>query len=290
MTKATYWNLFRISDSGSRLQNSKIPTNPLAPIPVLPGLCDLCGLSRLVLQLSLGFRICAARLVYLAVLLSLFASPWTQAHAASIPIIVSPQAPLIERLAAQDLARILHQLYPGDQFVLAEALPAAGQCILVGSVAQDAEVWKRVAANKLAVSESYVVSVAHEGGRQLGIIAGADPRGTAYAVYGLLEKLGCGFYLSGDTLPAPRREEFSFAAWELASRPLVGDRLVFDWHNFLSGCSTWNLDDWLQWLRQSQKMGYNAVMVHAYGNTWNAGFVTRRSSRAKRAIGLSIAH
>ena len=48
--------------------------------------------------------------------------------------------------------------------------------------------------------------------------------------------------------------------------PLVRDRLVFDWHNFLSGCSTWNLPEWKAWTLQSQKQGYNAVMVHAYGN------------------------
>ena len=44
------------------------------------------------------------------------------------------------------------------------------------------------------------------------------------------------------------------------------DRIVFDWHNFLSGCSTWNLPETGSVDRQSQKMGYNAIMVHAYGN------------------------
>ena len=63
-----------------------------------------------------------------------------------------------------------------------------------------------------------------------------------------------------------KAEPFSFSDWQLADKPLVRDRLVFDWHNFLSGCSTWNLPDWQSWIRQSQKMRYNAVMVHAYGN------------------------
>ena len=48
--------------------------------------------------------------------------------------------------------------------------------------------------------------------------------------------------------------------------------MVFNWHNFLSGCSTWRLEDWERWIQQSQKMGYNAVMVHAYGNNPMAGF------------------
>jgi hypothetical protein len=121
-----------------------------------------------------GFRICATRLVYLPVLLVLFSAGWSPVHAALIPIILSSEAPRVERLAAQDLARILHQLYPADQFVLAEALPAAGQCVLVGDVAQDAEVRKRVAANKLTAPESYVVSVAHEAERQIGIFQGLE--------------------------------------------------------------------------------------------------------------------
>ena len=52
----------------------------------------------------------------------------------------------------------------------------------------------------------------------------------------------------------------------------VPDRIVFNWHNFLSGCSTWNFEDWQRWTTQSQELGYNAIMVHAYGNNPMAGF------------------
>ena len=123
---------------------------------------------------------------------------------------------------------------------------------------------KAVLAEKPTEAESYVVATARSG--QLGIIAGADARGVIYGVYAILEKLGCGFYLSYDAVAPARREAFSFDGWQLADRPLVRDRFVFNWHNFLSGCSTWNLPEWKAWTLQSQKQGYNAVMVHAYGN------------------------
>jgi hypothetical protein len=55
-------------------------------------------------------------------------------------------------------------------------------------------------------------------------------------------------------------------------KPLVADRIVFNWHNFLSGCSTWNLADWNRWTDDAQKLRYNAIMVHAYGNNPMAGF------------------
>jgi hypothetical protein len=41
---------------------------------------------------------------------------------------------------------------------------------------------------------------------------------------------------------------------------------VFNWHNFLSGCSTWDLADWQKWIDQSARMRFNTIMVHAYGN------------------------
>ena len=52
----------------------------------------------------------------------------------------------------------------------------------------------------------------------------------------------------------------------------VARRFVFNWHNFLSGCSSWDLQHWNRWTTQSQKMGYNGIMVHAYGNNPMTGF------------------
>lgn len=183
-----------------------------------------------------------------------------------IPIVVSPQAQPVVQIAAQDLSACLHKIYPRERFSIGAGLPQEGPAILLGSVDCDARLKSYLAANKPTAAESYLVATATDGPRPLGIIAGADARGAAYGVYALLAKLGCAFCLSGDALPPPREARFSFAGWQLADRPLVRDRLVFNWHNFLSGCSTWNLPEWQAWTRQSQRMGYNGVMVHAYGN------------------------
>ena len=120
--------------------------------------------------------------------------------------------------------------------------------------------------------EGYVVTTAKVGGHDCGLVVGSDPAGVMYGVHGLLRHLGVGCFLNGDTLPQPTTEPFSFSGWNLSDRPLVPTRIVFNWHNFLSGCSTWDVEQWQQWITQSQKMGYNAVMVHAYGNNPMAGF------------------
>ena len=183
-----------------------------------------------------------------------------------IPIVLAAPAMPAEQLAARTLAQQLGQLYPREKFLRADALPESGRCILLGTAANAPRARACLAAAALTNAEAYVIATLAEGPRRLGLVAGTDARGAAYGVYALLEKLGCGFYLSGDVLPRPRTEPFSFVGWALTNCPLAGDRLVFDWHNFLSGCSTWNLAEWTQWIEQSHKAGFNGIMVHAYGN------------------------
>ena len=190
--------------------------------------------------------------------------------AAEIAIVTPAESTEAERIAAEELGAGLQRMFPRDRFVAATSLPAGGKAILVGT-ARSPLVRRHLAAEVPDGAESFVVRRSVEGAREMGVVAGADPRGAMYGVYALLEKLGGSFHLSGDALP-PRAAAFGFDSWELADRPLVPDRFVFNWHNFLSGCSTWNLEDWQHWTTRSQKMGYNAIMVHAYGNNPMAGF------------------
>ena len=52
----------------------------------------------------------------------------------------------------------------------------------------------------------------------------------------------------------------------------AGERIIFNWHNFLSSCSTWDAGDWRGWIDRAKSDGYNAIMVHAYGNNPMASF------------------
>jgi len=192
-------------------------------------------------------------------------------RAADVPILLAPDAPSSVRLAAADLTKELGRLYPQDKFAIAGNLPATGRAILVGQVAEE-PVRTLLGGVVPTKPESFIVRTRKTGGLELGVIGGADACGAVYGVYQLLARLGCGFYLSGDTMPEPRSGAFNFTGWQLENAPLTPVRLVFDWHNFLSGCSTWNLPDWRKWTAQSQKMGFNAIMVHAYGNNPMAGF------------------
>lgn len=97
------------------------------------------------------------------------------------------------------------------------------------------------------------------------LIISPDERGLLNAVYSLLEQQGCGFYISGDRLPDPKKWN-GFSNWGMEDQPILGDRSLFNWHNFLSGCTGWDLEDWKLWIDHANKMRYNGIMLHAYGN------------------------
>ena len=184
---------------------------------------------------------------------------------AAVPVVVSSKAAAQERLAAAELAADLRRLYPATRFPMAEVLPESGSAILLGSLARDPALSKYLHGEKPDAAEAFTVAVTQRGSLSVGVIAGADPPGTVFGVYALLEHLGCGFYLSQDVV-RESSQPFSFRRWQLSDRPLVRHRIVFNWHNFLSGCSAWNLPDWQRWIDQAQKMRFNTIMVHAYGN------------------------
>ena len=183
-----------------------------------------------------------------------------------VSIVVEAKADRLEHLAGDTLAGFLGAIYPKARFVRAGTLPAEGRAVLLGTMASAAEIRPYVEARQLEVAGSFVVKTAERDGRQIGIIAGADPRAVLHAVYALAERLGYGFYISEETSPAATDEPLDFRRWELADAPLAEERIIFNWHNFLSSCSTWDLAEWKDWIRRSAAMRYTGVMVHAYGN------------------------
>ena len=201
----------------------------------------------------------------------------------SICIVVHGSHATPASIAAGELSAGLAGLYPNESFTVsrATAADAAGHVIHLGTPAALEDVaGAAVAAKRLRGPESYVVTTAKIGGKTVGLVVGADQRGVVNGVCGLLRKLGYGYLLDGDIKPAPRAEPLSFAGWDLADHPLAGRRFVFNWHNFLSGCSSWDLQQWNQWTTQSQKMGYNGIMVHAYGNNPMAGFALKGADKS----------
>ncbi|MCX6620739.1 MAG: hypothetical protein NTY38_06610, partial [Acidobacteria bacterium] len=180
---------------------------------------------------------------------------------AQVPVVVAPTASALERFAASELVSYLARIYPAERFVITGRQPASGPSIAFSKMSGPAESFAVSAANGQAT------------------IASSDARGALFAVYALLEKLGCGFFLSYQTVPPPRPGPVRFDEWNLKDAPIFHDRIVFDWHNFLSSASTWEFADWQRYINSSVRMRFNTLMVHAYGN--NPMFAFRFAGRDK---------
>ena len=180
------------------------------------------------------------------VLCALFVA--TLSAAEQVWLVVPPTAHPVEKLAASELAAYLPRIYPAEKYTVTDREPSSGLSITFVRGGEDPESF----------------SVRSSGGRA--VIASGGPRGALFAVYTLLEKLGCGFYLSYETLPPARHERLRLDDWDLTDAPLFRDRIVFNWHNFLSSASTWEFEDWQRYIDNSLRMRFNDLMVHAYGN------------------------
>jgi len=191
----------------------------------------------------------------------------------TISIVCPADAESPVQIAAEELGIGLSGLFGHDRFRVVREMPPdeAKMVILLGTPASLPSFARR-AADGLQGAESYLLTTIEANSQSIGLVVGADARGVMYGVHGLLRKLGYAYTLDGDIKPVPRTEPFSFTDWNLANQPLVPRRFVFNWHNFLSGCSSWDLQHWNRWTTQSQKMGYNGIMVHAYGNNPMTGF------------------
>ena len=177
-----------------------------------------------------------------------------------VEIIIDSNASPSLLFAASELADKLGNIYPETQFTVSKQSRSKGYSIhlLTGIGANEDH-------NVFILPEPIggAFTVMHKD--REAVIVGFDEFGVLQGVYSMLEKLGYDFQLSHDIIPSSQRQ-FAFDAWELTDYPLQKERLVFTWHNFLSGCTGWDHDQWKQWILQSAKLGYNTLMIHTYGN------------------------
>jgi hypothetical protein len=153
--------------------------------------------------------------------------------------------------AGHDLARYLSETYPHGQFeVVTEQVPGSRNILL--QISDD---------TTLLNDEAYRIS----GDGQSLFIRGKTPRALVHGVYGLLKQQGWNFYLSFE-VPPVNPVPLDFSAIQTENVPLKETRMLFNWHNFLSGCTGWDYEQWQEWTEQASKIGFNTIMVHAYGN------------------------
>ncbi len=194
-------------------------------------------------------------------------------------LIAEEPSPTIQ-FAAGELAGLLGDIYPDTHFTIQNGRRDRGRTIRL-SIEVSNGPW----ITPLPQQVSGAFSVSNDG--KGAVIYGYDDPGVLQGVYKLLEKLGYDFHLSQVISPQPKGE-FSFEDWELSDYPLQEERIVFNWHNFLSGCSGWDLEQWKEWILQSARLGYNTIMIHTYGNNPIHSFTHNGVEKASGYLATSM--
>lgn len=163
----------------------------------------------------------------------------------TVSVVCEPETEKTKR-AAEELCSFLERMYD-DEFARVPSRPEAGTVIVLKAGSGSGEGYS-------VKTEQRITTIAAESEAAL-----------FYGVYGLLRELGCGFYLSFETVPE-KGCSINLSDLDFSDRPLTENRISWNWHNFLSGCTGWNLQDWNDWTARCQRMGFNTIMVHAYGN------------------------
>ncbi len=189
------------------------------------------------------------------------AAPDAEVDLTRAEIVLGAGRDRLEALAARELQRYLGLIGAGRCPIVSQA-QGAGTRIVLGTPRSSHDVARLIAASATARSvgdEGYLLHT--RPGRVT--LAAATPRGVLWAVYGLLERLGVGFYLGGDALAGagpPRLPE----GLTLLERPALKVRGSLPWYNFLNSPTTWDRDDFRFFFDQMARMRMNFVGFHSY--------------------------
>lgn len=167
-------------------------------------------------------------------------------------IMISESPDLAETFIALELSKYLSDIYPGYEFPITD------------KAAEGKTIYLNVADKTSGVPDNKEAYLVKSDGDNAYILSRGNS-GLIYGVYGVLEKLGCRFLLDNEYIPE-RAGEFNFTGWELKNEPLVSERYANPWEVYLEGCASWDLVKRKQYIRNIQKMGFNSILVHAYGN------------------------
>ena len=174
----------------------------------------------------------------------------------------------LENYAALELQRYYYQL--SGKLLNIERTASANQksdFILITLDNPLVDDWQKKGILKLKEKpgeQGYILQTVKNAGRRTLLIAGTDPCGLLYGVYGLLEDhLGVRFYMSGDILPEKRMR---------AHLPVINDvrtpqmriRGFLPWTNFPQSATIYSWNDWRYVIDQAAKMRMNFIMIHNY--------------------------
>jgi len=190
-------------------------------------------------------------------------------------IYLSPDAGMLERLAAKEIRRYVYLCsdtwLPIQQLSDAIAL-GRGIMLLTPSSKVPNHIqttFANVLSDTLADQQYRIVTVKQDP-LHFVLIRGGDSLGALYGAYRYIETLGVRFYLHGDIVPE-EKTDFKIADLDIYGSPQFNLRGVQPFHDFPEGPDWWSLDDYKAVVTQLAKMRMNFLGFHTYPSVPFAG-------------------
>ena len=185
----------------------------------------------------------------------------TYADAPAVAVVLGPEAPELERFAADELSTQFQQLFDAEVSIV-ESQPAdAKNVILIGSPATNPAIGADHWPSELSDQGHLIKSVPESAGapEQL-IVGGGSPVATLWAVYELGHHFGMRYLLHGDFAPIDK-PEFSLSKLDIALEPNLKIRA---WRTIDAGAASqesWGLADHEKLIGQLAKLKFTHVTM-----------------------------
>lgn len=184
-----------------------------------------------------------------------------------IGVVVGPDAPKLERLAADEIAAQFKQLFAAESIIQSKVPDGVEHVILVGSPTTNPAV-KEILGDRWPKhsDQGHLLRSVTLKDRKALVVGGGSPVATLWAAYELGHHFGIRPFLHGDVLPE-KRPELKLDGIEMQFEPAT---IVRVWG--LKGTSPtsyagWGLADYKTLFRQLAKLKFNRIQ-HGSSNDW----------------------
>ena len=178
-----------------------------------------------------------------------------------VAVIISENAPELERFAAEQLCDYLEKLFDVQTRPTSAVSAEAGTLFLVGNLDADVAVQSTTEEGTFPpISEQgFILRRGQCQGRPSLMVQGGSPRATLWAVYELVERWGVRYLLHRDVLPAPC--PLHLPDLDVVMEPAL---LVRQWrviNDFACGPESWGMGDYRPVLDQLAKLKFNRILL-----------------------------
>ena len=180
-------------------------------------------------------------------------------------VVIGPQAPELERYAAEELCGYLKKLYGIQTQPTDAASPDVDMLFLIGSPKSNPAVGAAVGAERWPVlsDQGLMIKPVQSDGKLALVIGGGSPRATLWAVYELVERWGVRYLLHGDVLPE-KPGKLRLPEEDVVLEPKLTIRQWRVVNDFPSGPESWGMADYRPVLDQLAKLKFNRIIISTY--------------------------